>query len=204
LSEVKLRNHLFGLPSESEVAMDEGNQSTLLIRFRNWVHNKRILVAFIVLGVALIYLAQFTDAVHKLLQTLNPRDLAAKAEYCELLVPLIVQLDRTKGAFDRWHEKNLSLESEIIREGNKEARHILMNKAHLIPAKLETDARRLIEHYDRWFEEYDRIRVRNTDSNEPFVFVGPAGFPFPSDAGVRFRQRAAELREVLGKDNPCK
>ncbi|MBN1491803.1 MAG: hypothetical protein JXA69_17960 [Phycisphaerae bacterium] len=184
--------------------MDAGSQGTRLNRFWNWVHNNRILVVVLVLVTIVIGLAQLTDAVNKLRQFVSAPDSAAKAEYCELLVPLIVQLDRTKAAFDRWTEKNLSLESEIIREGNKEARHILMNKAHLIPAKLENDARRLIEHYDRWFEEFDRIRVRHADSNEPFVFVGPAGFPFPDDAGERFRQRAAELKDVLGTENPCR
>lgn len=78
-----------------------------------------------------------------------------------------------------------------------------MTKAHLVPGELEEDSRRLIEHYDRWAEEYDRLRVRQQNSAEPFVFVGPSGFPFPRDAEVRIRARAAELRARLGTRNPC-
>ncbi len=93
------------------------------------------------------------------------------------MAPLIVQLDRTKSAFARWNGKNLSGESETIREGNNEARRLLMTKAHLFAAQLENDSWRLVEHYDRWAEEYDRIRVRQRSSDEPFVFVGPERIP---------------------------
>ncbi len=184
--------------------MDPTDQHTLLQRVWDWVHNNRVAVVVLVLAAAVIGLAQLTDAVDKLRQFLGASDAAVKAEYCEFLAPLIVKLDRTKSAFARWTGKNLSLESETIREGNSEARRLLMTKAHLVPAQLENDSRRLIEHYDRWAEEYDRIRVRQKNSEEPFVFVGPDGFPFPSDAEERFRARAMELRASLGEESPCK
>lgn len=184
--------------------MSPTEQRTLLQRVWNRIHDNRAAVVVIVLAAAVIGLAQVTDAVDKLRRFMGSGDSAAKLEYCELLAPLIVQLDRTKSAFARWTDKNLSLESEIIREGNNEARRLLMTKAHLVPAQLEKDARRLVEHYDRWAEEYDRIRVRQKDSAAPFVFVGPEGFPFPTDAEERFRARASELRANLGREGPCK
>jgi hypothetical protein len=178
------------------------DHGTLLQRVWNRIHNNRVAVAFIVIATALIGTAQLTDSVDTLRRFVK-FDESYRVEYCELLAPLVVQLDRTKSAYARWTEKNLSLESEIIREGNNEARRLLMTKAHLIPAQLENEARRLIEHYDRWAEEYDRVRVRQKDSAKPFVFVGPAGFPFPRDAEANFRARAIELRANFGQENPC-
>lgn len=184
--------------------MSPTDQHTLLQRVWNWIHNNRLAVTVMVLATAVIGLGQLTDAVDKLRRFAGSSDSAVKAEYCELLAPLIVQLDRTKSAFARWTDKNLSLESEIVREGNNEARRLLMTKAHLIPAQLEIESRRLIEHYDRWAEEYDRVRVRQKNNDVPFVFVGPKGFPFPKDAEEKFRARAMELRKRLGEENPCK
>ena len=41
----------------------------------------------------------------------------------------------------------------------------------------------LIEHYDRWLEEFDSKRASESPSDaDTFVFVGPQGFPFPRDA----------------------
>jgi hypothetical protein len=118
----------------------------------------------------------------------------------ELLAPMVMQLERTKQAFDRWRSKNLYLEAEIIRKGNLAVRDLLIEKAHLIPADLISDANCLVTHYDRWLEEYDRIRGgAEPDLNEPFVFVGPKGYPFPSESERRFRERFEQVRqEVYG------
>ena len=108
----------------------------------------------------------------------------------ELLGPVAMQLDRTERAFKRWKSRNLYIETKIIREGNKTIRDLLLSKAHLIPRDLLRDARRLVEHYDRWLEEYDRIRGGTEPQlDKPFVFVGPEGYPFPSDAAQRFQER---------------
>ncbi len=76
----------------------------------------------------------------------------------ELLQPILIQLDRTHAAFSRWTGKNLYLEAKIIREGNLAVRDLLISKAELIPADLVSHANKLIVHYDRWLEEFDRLR----------------------------------------------
>jgi hypothetical protein len=107
----------------------------------------------------------------------------------DLLGPLCIQLDRTNRAFGRWREKNLFLEIKVIREANLIVRDLLLGKPHLIPPELFGNAAKLIEHYDRWLEEYERIRqAENPDLNASFVFVGPAGYPFPQESEVRFRE----------------
>ena len=118
----------------------------------------------------------------------------------ELLAPMVMQLERTKQAFERWRGKNLYLEAEIIRKGNLAVRDLLIEKAGLVPADLIADANRLVIHYDRWLEEYDRIRGgAEPDLNEPFVFVGPMGYPFPTESERRFKARFEEVRqEVYG------
>jgi len=116
----------------------------------------------------------------------------------ELLVPVCIQLDRTKRAFARWETKNIFLEAKVIRDGNLVIRDLLLKNPHLIPPELLQDAGRFVEHYDRWIEEFEKIRGERTpELDAPFVFVGPKGFPFPSDAEKRFHDTFAEYWQQL-------
>ena len=88
-----------------------------------------------------------------------------------------MQFERTRRAFDGWSGKNLYLEAKIIREGNIAIRDLLLAKGHLIPPHLMSDAALLVEHYDRWLEEFENKRTEQNPANEDaFVFVGPAGY----------------------------
>jgi hypothetical protein len=118
----------------------------------------------------------------------------------ELLGPMYMQLDRTKRAFRRWERKNLFLEVKVIRDGNVAIRDLLLTRAQLIPPDLLEDAGKLIEHYDRWLEEFERVREsEQPDLETPFVFVGPKGYPFPVQAEASFRKAFAGLwRELYG------
>ena len=116
----------------------------------------------------------------------------------ELLGPVYMQLDRTERAFSRWTSKNLYLEAKIIREGNLTIRDLLLKKGYLIPPELLDDAGRLVEHYDRWLEEFEKQRLsENPDLNAPFTFVGPTGYPFPGDAAQRFQEVFSRLWNEL-------
>lgn len=106
----------------------------------------------------------------------------------ELLGPVYMQLERTNRAFRRWHDKNIYIESEVMKKGNSAIRDLLLTRGYLIPAELLEPASELIEHYDRWLEEFER--VRGDDTPEPdttFVFVGPQGHPFPRHAEQKFK-----------------
>ena len=75
----------------------------------------------------------------------------------------------------------------MLQDGNTKIRDLLLKNAVLIPPSLLEDAGRLIEHYDRWLEEFSAVfPPGQTKLNAPFVFVGPQGYPFPSDAEKRF------------------
>jgi hypothetical protein len=118
----------------------------------------------------------------------------------ELFGPLVMHLDRTKAAFDRWDGKNLFLEGQVVRQGNQTVRDTLLNKGHLIPPYLIEHATRLIVHYDVWMEEFDRVRNSQSPvTDQSFVFVGPAGYPFPREAEIKFKEEFARLqRELYG------
>jgi hypothetical protein len=120
----------------------------------------------------------------------------------ELLGPMVMHLDRTRRAFNRWKKQNLYIETKVIREGNIAIRDLLLTKGHLIPPYLLEDAGRLVEHYDQWLEEYEKNRG-GTDPkpDEPFTYAGPAGYPFPGDAEQRFKDLFQKLsNELYGSD----
>ena len=107
----------------------------------------------------------------------------------ELLGPMYIQFDRSSRAFKRWEGKNAYLEVHVIKVANQTIRDFLLTKPHLIPPELLDSAGKLVEHYDRWLEEFDRVRGgERPDLEAPFVFVGPAGYPFPKDAEQRFKE----------------
>jgi hypothetical protein len=124
-----------------------------------------------------------------------------QAAVAQLLGPVVIQLDRTKRAYDRYRAKNLYLEAKVIREGNLAVRDLLLCSPHLIPPDLLDDAAALIEHYDRWLEEFERLRGGETpDLKATFVFVGPAGYPFPREAENRFRAVYSQIwNELYGR-----
>lgn len=116
----------------------------------------------------------------------------------ELLGPIYMQFDRTVRAFNRWKTINLFLEAKVIMEGNVAIRDLLLTKSHLIPPALLDDAGKLIEHYDRWLEEFQRVRSsEKPDLDTPFVFVGTQGYPFPKQSEIRFRKAFTDIWSEL-------
>jgi hypothetical protein len=116
----------------------------------------------------------------------------------ELLGPLYLQFDRTKRAFDVYTAANTFLEAKVLRDGNLVIRDLLLAKTHLIPPDLLGDAGDLVEHYDRWLEEFERVRnEKRPDLTTPFVFVGPKGYLFPRNAETKFREAFKEMRNEL-------
>ena len=115
----------------------------------------------------------------------------------ELFGPLVMHLSRTKTAFDRWDGKNLYLEGQIVRQGNQTVRDLLLAKGHLIPPALVAHATKLVVHYDVWMEEFDRVRDSAEPRSDAFVFVGPAGYPFPRESEAAFKEEFARLQHEL-------
>jgi hypothetical protein len=106
----------------------------------------------------------------------------------ELLGPVYMQLERTNRAFRRWKEKNVYIETEVMKKANTAIRDLLLLNGHLIPAELLLPASELIEHYDRWLEEFERVRGgEKPDPSAIFVFAGPHGYPFPKEAEAAFK-----------------
>ena len=109
-----------------------------------------------------------------------------------------MQFERTARAFARWNARNLYLEAKVMREGNETARNLLLNKGHLIAPSLMEHAGALIEHYDAWLEEFDRVRGPDSRAEDTtFVFVGTQGHPFPQGAEVAFRDEFKRLQREL-------
>ncbi len=120
----------------------------------------------------------------------------------ELLGPINMLLNRTERAFRRLTANNKFVEAKILKESNEKIRDLLLQKSHLIPSELIDDANQLVEHYDRYLEEFEKIRGgQNPDLEEPFVFVGPQGFPFPRESADKFQEKYKEMwQQVYGQN----
>lgn len=119
----------------------------------------------------------------------------------ELMGPVIMLFSRTESAFRRLNTTNkVYVEAKILKESNEKIRDLLLQKTYLIPFHLIDDANRLIVHFDRWLEEFEKVRSEtNPDLNTEFTFAGPYGFPFPKDAEKNFKQSYQMLwNEVYG------
>ena len=125
-------------------------------------------------------------------------DQAQRTLLLELLLPIKIHLERSRTAFERWTEvaygkPNLEME-DAIKASNGAISSLLRSRWHLVPRDLQADAVQLLEHYDAWLAEYDRLRPDGVrDLKVPYVFVGPQGFPFPREAEQHFLSRYEAL-----------
>jgi hypothetical protein len=123
----------------------------------------------------------------------------------EVLGPVYMQLARSNRAFERWKAtRNDFLEGQVVKQANTQIRDLLLAKGHLLPPELVEHAVDLIEHYDRWLEEYaDKREGPNAEKETGPIFVGPLGYPFPQDADVAFSRTFARLEaELYGDRTP--
>jgi hypothetical protein len=113
---------------------------------------------------------------------------------------MVMQFDRTRRAFGRYRRKNVYLETKVIAEGNSTIKALLLSHGHLIPNDLFDDAGRLVEHFDVWLEEFERVRdEKKPELETEFVFVGPQGYGFPTQSERKFVDAFHQLRkEVYG------
>lgn len=184
--------------------MNDAPEQTLYDRLVRRLRNNSIVAIGLVAFAVFVGIGTLTGAIQDTWEAFESQVLGRttelRTEYCDLLRPLVLQLDRTKSAFARWNGKDLSLESETIRDGNLKARTLLEQNGKLIPDALRDDQKRLILHYDSWLEEYDRVRIKRTSNPEqPFVFV----YSFPRDSEKRFRSRMTQIEDQLGSGVRC-
>ena len=115
-----------------------------------------------------------------------------------MLGPIVMQLERSNRAFGRWESRNDFLEGKVVKEANTQIRDLLLAKGHLLPPHLLSGAADLIEHYDRWLEEYaDKREGPNAAEHKGPIYVGPLGYPFPRHADAAFRETFERLRAEL-------
>ncbi len=135
------------------------------------------------------------DSAQKVFDAVRDRT-ARKWEILDgLLGPIVESLGRTKQAFKEYSADNLAPEKILLKENTK-IRNLLREKADLIPVNLKPDADKLVEHYDKWLEEYDRLRGGKGPAEEA-VFAGPQGYPFPVSAEKRLQDEFCRLNAEL-------
>jgi hypothetical protein len=128
----------------------------------------------------------------------NP-DLVKHRLLFEVLAPVRIHLDRTRDAFSKYSVRNEVIES-LLKESNQYIRDLLISKQYLIPEELDFAAKNLVRHYDAWLSKYDRVYQNGVrDPNEPFIFVGTDGIPFPPEAESKFLKCFDEMRKWYQK-----
>jgi hypothetical protein len=151
-----------------------------------------------VLGVVLriFFDRRLTQATEEVKAEVARRDYIYRADrewrersLAEILGPVHMQLDRTSRAVHRWKPGNAFIEERVMKDGNSAVRDLLLTKAHLLPPSLLEPASQLIAHYDRWLEEFERLRGGDGPaSSKPFVRVTEAGFVWPQTAADAFTE----------------
>ncbi|MET4638017.1 hypothetical protein [Mycetocola sp. 2940] len=131
---------------------------------------------------------------------------ADRALLAEVLGPVCAHLARTRQAFGRWRSRNLHLETRIMADSNETIRRILLEKYHLLTPELRPPAMKLVEHYDKWFEVYERERNSGKPEAEQasFIFAGPEGYKFPKESEVEFREALDAVDARLRGAKPTK
>lgn len=170
--------------------MDENNSISQLIT-----------TAVISAGVVSAVLGiMFKGFVTRIEEEVKSRRTWKEESVADLLAPMNMQFDRTKRAFNRWSKKNLFLEAKVVKVGNEIIRDLLLEKGHLIPPELLDDAGKLVEHYDVWLEKFEnQRRSESPDLDAAFVFVGPDGYPFPTESERKFQEKYREYWDELYK-----
>src|SRR5215469_2396060 len=152
--------------------------------------------AFVLLG----YRTRIPEAIRnefqRSLELFKSRRSWEESAVADLLGPMYAQFDRTASAFNRWKAQNLYIEAKVIREGNTAIRDLLLQKAHLVPPELRDSAKLLVDHYDHWLEEYERVReTKQPGLHDPVDFVFT--YDFPHDAETRFRETYKQIWTAL-------
>lgn len=135
----------------------------------------------------------------KTLRELLTRQEAKEKILSEVIGPVVMQLHRTNSAFKRYQSSTGGgyLETEVIKRANESARELLLSKGFMLDGKLLDHAIQLIEHYDAWLEQWDKMRAEGDTAGR--VWAGPQGYPFPVAAESAFRDECDRLRSELWK-----
>jgi len=122
----------------------------------------------------------------------------AERAVADLLAPAHLQLDRTEGAFQHYRVRDVYVEQMVIREGNFAIQDLQLTRAQLLPPILREDAGRLVDHYGRWLEGFDRLRRPGaSDLDAPFVFVGRKAIRFLGRPLIGRRKRSDRFGRTL-------
>jgi hypothetical protein len=123
------------------------------------------------------------------------------------IAPIVMNLDRTKIAYERYQKEKSFGFASMLYESNKRNRDILLSGGHLIPDELLEPANCLIAHYDIWIKRYEAtLGERKLKPDEKFElgFADLSFEPcseFPSASAKKFRDLFAKFRKDVKKDD---
>jgi len=179
------------------------NTETIIITFMTTLISSGIAATFIsrmMLKGSKQVEEEIRESSEKSIHTFESTRIAKEQMLHELIGPVVMHLFRTKRAFNRYKGEDGYLEAEVLYKGNKSIRDMLLQKGYLLDASMLEHAIKLIEHYDVWLEEYEKI-TKKKSSSVRFVFSGPSGFPFPQDSEQAFLKACNTLKgELYGNE----
>lgn len=119
----------------------------------------------------------------------------------ELYKPLSEYISLGKGYYNNYRKSNYSYgTAKIIADYNHQMRKLLITKNDLIPAYLESDAQKLVEHLTLWITAFKEKERESMPQNDDDSFrVQYKGKRFPELSAQRFVNEYLKLQNVKAK-----
>ncbi len=97
----------------------------------------------------------------------------------EVLGPVHMQMKRAEAAYRNYlNDGRKFIYTLVLRDSNSAVRNLLLERGYVLPASLQDDALRLIEHLDIWLIKWHELRERTNPSlDDPFVFANENVYP---------------------------
>jgi hypothetical protein len=124
----------------------------------------------------------------------------------KVVAPVVLNLERTRIAYDRYTRVRSFGFASMLYESNKRNRELLLTNGHLLPDELLEPSNCLVAHYDIWIQRYEAtLKDKNLQPDDKFElgFADLSFEPcseFPKASSEKFQQTFNAFRRAVKKD----
>jgi hypothetical protein len=105
----------------------------------------------------------------------------------ELLGPLSMHFRRGEAAYQNFHiDGRQFLFAKILRDNNREIRHLILSKGYLLPLEQQQNAIDLVAHLDVWLELWEHLAA--TKVHRPEDKFSFESCKYPQEAATALKE----------------